>query len=335
MIPNVFISSTILDLHHLRDSIRDTIYELGYNPVSSEYGDVGYLPMLKADESCYYSVRDCQMAVLIVGKRYGNFTPNGLSVTHNEFIAAKGEKIPVFTLVEKEVLSFKSVNDATLSDGKEATFPGMDHPEKTFLLIQEIQSSSFNNGILPFGNTAEARDVIKKQIAHFFSALLRSRFDPLSYGIKDVLSELKTLKHELVKRDTKEPQLFLLVTRYLLDDSVAIFRNFLEKVANSIDNAVPTVIRSHSIDEFVKNCNYAITVSEQMPDSSEYIKAQNLKTIQNFVTNIPDYMSQGKAVETAYFLITRDNNVIMSLTAKTYLDNNFNNLRHLIDQLQS
>jgi len=30
MIPNVFVSSTIEDLHHLRDAIRETLADLGY-----------------------------------------------------------------------------------------------------------------------------------------------------------------------------------------------------------------------------------------------------------------------------------------------------------------
>jgi len=50
MIPNVFVSSTISDFHHLRDAIRDTITELGYHPVMSEYGDIGYLPSVSAEE---------------------------------------------------------------------------------------------------------------------------------------------------------------------------------------------------------------------------------------------------------------------------------------------
>jgi hypothetical protein len=41
MIPNMFVSSTIDDLHHLRDAVRDTLEEMALTPVMSEYGDVG------------------------------------------------------------------------------------------------------------------------------------------------------------------------------------------------------------------------------------------------------------------------------------------------------
>ena len=42
MIPRVFVSSTIKDLQHVRDAIRELIMELGYQPAMSEHGEVGY-----------------------------------------------------------------------------------------------------------------------------------------------------------------------------------------------------------------------------------------------------------------------------------------------------
>ena len=68
MEPNVFISSTIKDLKYLRDTIRKTIKELGYNPIMSDYGEIGYLPSLSAEESCYLAIKDCQLVIVIIGK---------------------------------------------------------------------------------------------------------------------------------------------------------------------------------------------------------------------------------------------------------------------------
>jgi hypothetical protein len=63
MIPNIFISSTIGDLSYLRDSIRDLIFEIGYAPIMSEYGDIGYSPTSSAEDSCYLTMKNCQLAV--------------------------------------------------------------------------------------------------------------------------------------------------------------------------------------------------------------------------------------------------------------------------------
>jgi hypothetical protein len=170
MIPNIFISSTIADLHYLRDAIRDVVKDLGYNPVMSEYGDIGYNPFTSVVDACLNAMRDSHLAVLIIGKKYGYITPNKLSVTHNEFRVAKERNIPVICIIEKEVLSFKKVYDAS----KATEFPDMDEPQLTFELINEFKSSSVNNGYRTFETVNDARESLIKQIAHFFGPSART-----------------------------------------------------------------------------------------------------------------------------------------------------------------
>lgn len=100
MIPNIFISSRIEDLRHLRSVLRDAVEELCYNPVMSEFGEVGYLGNRSAVDSCYHTVPQCQMMVLILGKRYGHLGEDGLSVTHKEYHAACEAGIPIITFVD-------------------------------------------------------------------------------------------------------------------------------------------------------------------------------------------------------------------------------------------
>ena len=329
MIPNIFVSSTIRDLHHLRDSIRDTIIELAYNPVLSEYGDVGYLTMMRAEESCYFSVKDCLLAVLIVGKRYGDPTSNGLSVTHNEFRAARNAKIPVLCLIEQEVLTFNRVFDESQSQGTKASFPGMDYPDMTFGLIQEIGDSPYNNGMLAFSNTADAREILKKQLAHLFGALLQIRFDPLKYEVKDILSELKTLRHELVKDHKKESQLFLTATRYMLDDRRRNFRSFVAAISGSVDNAVPQLIKSESLDDFFKAFQVQFTVIGEEVDITKLRESSRRATWCEFVTYSLDSPEEDKP-EMGFYLIygDRDRVVKMNAVAKRYLDGHIRNLFH-------
>jgi hypothetical protein len=108
MIPSIFISSTISDLQYLREAIRDTIKEIGYNPVLSDFGDIGYSPFTSAEDSCYLSLKDCQLAILIIGKKYGSLSQHAnLSITQMEFRTAKDLKKPIVCLVDQEVISFK------------------------------------------------------------------------------------------------------------------------------------------------------------------------------------------------------------------------------------
>jgi len=116
MIPNIFISSTVKDLHYLRDAVRDIVNQLGYNPVMSEYGEIGYLPSMTAEDSCYYRIKECQLVILIIGKRYSSPSLNGQSVTENEYESTVQNKKPIITIVDEEVLT-GDVAGAAEADG--------------------------------------------------------------------------------------------------------------------------------------------------------------------------------------------------------------------------
>lgn len=251
MIPNIFVSSTIEDLHHLRDAIRDAILELAYNPVMSEYGDIGYLPSASAEESCYLSMRQCQLAIIIVGKRYGSLSANNFSISHNEFQTARDQKIPVICLVDQEVWAYKRVFDAN-KPKKSIALPGMDAPDKTFAFLQSIIESPHNNGILPFTNVTSARNHLKTQLAHLFGDLLTKRFDPIKADVMDVLSEIKTLRHELKGGTDKESLTFMKAIRFTLEDRNDSYRSLIEQLYETVDQAIPDLIASRSFKEFVQ-----------------------------------------------------------------------------------
>lgn len=165
MTPAIFVSSTIRDLHHLRDGIRDAIEELSYRPVMSEHGEVGYLHPLTAAEGCYQSVAQCQMVILMIGARYG--AKEGLSVTHQEFQTARDNGIPIISFVEPRVLSYKEIFDCDESSTVWSQFATMDNARGTFRLLDEIKASPTYNAILPFGSVGDAKRLLKLQIADF------------------------------------------------------------------------------------------------------------------------------------------------------------------------
>ncbi len=254
MIPNIFISSTISDLSHLRDSIRDVVAEIGYNPIMSEYGDIGYLPSESAEDSCYIAMRDCQLSIVIIGKRYGSISENGLSVTHNEYKTARDKKIPVIFLVNEEVLSYKKVYDAN-EKGKEMNFPGMENHDKIFELIREFSESKFNNGLIGFSNVQSAKGNLKKQLAHIVGDLLKRKFDPVQSEIKDILSEIITLRHILLKNEQKIAREFSLTFRFLLEEENSYLKDSAEVISGSLENAVPELIKENSFKDYLKSQN--------------------------------------------------------------------------------
>jgi Domain of unknown function (DUF4062) len=264
MIPHVFVSSTIQDLQYLRDGVRSLVKELGYNPIMSEYGEVGYPPWTSAIQSCLNSVTQCQLAIVIIGKRYGYKFEDGRSVTHHEFLEARTKKIPILFLVEEEVLKFKKVYDSNISpkhDSKKKrsqktgiSFPGMEEPEMTFAFLSEIMESPVNNGVLPFTNVDSARSALKNQLADMFVQLLREKFDPIKDEVKDILSEIKALRMELTKGQA-DPEVVARLqrcTRYLIAEHSKDLRKITEFVAGSFDRAVLGLVNLDTLEQFLQ-----------------------------------------------------------------------------------
>jgi hypothetical protein len=270
MKPNVFVSSTIQDLQYLREAIRDTIISLGYNPVMSEYGDIGYLPSMSVEDACYLSLKDCQIAILIVGKKYGTITVNGLSITHNEFKVALENKIPVIFLVDRDIIAYKKVFDKQKFDGHLGRFPDMDNPENTFILLQEFIDYPVNNGFLSYLSAQEANENVKKQLAHIFGNILRDRYDPLKVQVQDVLSEIKTLRHELFKeKDNKSDYIpYLLAIRFLIDEENKVLSDFISRILRSVDEAVPDILAQKTFDKFISSIEWKI----ELKDSSDILR---------------------------------------------------------------
>jgi hypothetical protein len=262
VIPNIFISSTIADLKYLRDGLRDAVADLAYNPVMSDHGEVGYLNPSTATASCYRSVKQCQIVVLIIGKRYGYIDGEGVSVTHKEFRAAKEHEIPTITFVESQVLSYKEVYEADPSATMWDSFKGMDHPREIFALIDEITSSPTYNGLIPFTSVAEAQRILKAQIADFVGERLNETIRPIRSEVQEVLAEIKTLRNQAVHAAT--PQVINTATRYLtamrflLDDRNAEYRKLLEQIGGDLDSAIGIIVDASEFDAVMEQMGVTI-----------------------------------------------------------------------------
>ena len=271
MIPNIFLSSTVADLKYLRDGLRDAVADLAYNPVMSDHGEVGYLNPTTAAASCYRSVKQCQIVVLIIGKRYGGVDHEGISVTHKEFRAAKEHEIPTITFVESQVLNYKEVFEADPSAAMWDAFKGMDHPRETFTLIDEITNSPTYNGLIPFTSVAQAQRILKTQIADFVGERLNETIRPIRSEVQEVLAEIKTLRNQAVHAAT--PQVantaarYLAAMRFLLDDRNAEYRKLLEQIGGDLDSAIDIIVNAAEFDQVMKIMGVTI---EEHNDRQEF-----------------------------------------------------------------
>ncbi len=113
MKPIIFISSTFYDLKYIREDLKNFVRSYGYEPVLFEDGDIGYTPGKTLDSSCYDSMKNSDMVILIIGGEYGSAASGEkkddfkeyMSVTRNEFKTAIDSGIPVFAMIDKNVMA--------------------------------------------------------------------------------------------------------------------------------------------------------------------------------------------------------------------------------------
>lgn len=183
MFPTIFISSTFYDLKYAREDLAHFIEGYGFCPIRSENGDIGYTPGWELDASCYEAMSHCDMAILIVGGRYGSPASSEtvssddrfekyLSVTHKEFDAAIKANLPVFVFIEESVYNeyrlYKNNKDTFENKEANVNFVAVDHIN-VHRFIDDIHT--FPKTSLPiksFNQVSDIKDHLKKQWADMF-----------------------------------------------------------------------------------------------------------------------------------------------------------------------
>ena len=203
--PKVFVSSTWDDLRYIRESLKFCSHS-GYEPSSARR--VAYFrPDLHVQEACLYEVPNSQIFVLIIGGRHGATYKGELtSITNHEFKEARARKVPVFALVEQNVLSdynFHVANrDNPEFDAEKARYPSTDN-SRIFDFIDEVQSGAVNNALVPFQNFDDIERYLRQQFAGMMFSFLsdRSERDPFPTPLKvltDLGARLEVLSEQIL-----------------------------------------------------------------------------------------------------------------------------------------
>jgi hypothetical protein len=153
------------------------------------------------------------------------------------------------------MMSFKKVFE--YNEGK-MTIPGVENPVKSFSFIQEFMNSEINNGLVTFSNAQSAKDNLRKQLAHIFGDLLKNRFDPIKGEIKDILSEISTLKHILLKNEKEIAEKFYKAFRFLLDEKNKYLKEVSECISGSLENAVQGLLDASSFRDYLNRNNVEV-----------------------------------------------------------------------------
>lgn len=333
MAPTVFISSTIEDLHHVRDAIRETVSELGYQPIMSEHGGVGYMNETAADVACYQTVKECQLMILIIGKRYGSKTHDSglVSVTEHEYDTCMEHKPRLITFVDGEVLNYKRVFDCS-PNAKDVNYPGMDDATATFAFINKVRNESARNAIIPFSSVSDVRSQLKQQLAALFHDLLDEHANPAKSALDEIMVEVKTIRNALTEQ-AKPDMRFLTVFKFLLDDGNQHFRQFLKTADGDVENIIPKIYDASSFDDFVQRAKISIETTGEENCFMAFKDKRNLIHGSSFVPIQFMIGTQEHTLLKCSYAVDSEGNVIMNEAAHGYFSRVYSDLKKRLSRL--
>ncbi len=207
MKPRIFVSSTFYDLKYVREDLAGFIRAHDFEPIMFEEGDIGYESGKPLDESCYETMRNADMAILIIGGQYGSNaakqdtdkTDEFISITQKEFKSAVNSGIPVFAFVDAKVNTEYDVykNNAEMIK-KDNNFKFNQTKDiRVFNFIRSIYAI----GSIPvneFVKVSDIKDFLSKQWSDMFKKyLLQCREEKEIETIKSSVSKLENLVNNM------------------------------------------------------------------------------------------------------------------------------------------
>ena len=263
-IPRIFISSTCYDLRYIRENMKYFISNMGYESILSEDGDVFYNPDKHTHDACLNEVKNCQIFVLIIGGRYGGkYLKEEKSITNKEYEEARNLKIPIFTLVERNVLSEHFVYQKNKSnpDADKIIYPSVDDI-RIFEFIDQVRKNNYNNAIYPFTDFRDIEGYLKKQWAGMIYNFLTNHIE--TQKVSDLFEEIHRATDKIeyytqqVALNTGGTQTVVLIKIYELMIGTEVVEDL--KSCWKIDITPHTIVRNKNLDEI---CDHQINAQEE------------------------------------------------------------------------
>lgn len=187
--PQIFVSSTYVDLKDIREGLAQFIRDYGFEPILFERGGIPFDYAKESELSCYDQVKRSDMYILIIGGRYGTpsrYTDKKItdgqvrrhmkafnSITKNEYETARSEKIPTHVFVDARVMvAYETWKSNPNNPG--ITYPHVDN-NSIFQLIAEVLKDPDGIFLSQFNGVGDILAWLKTQWAGQFKILLESR----------------------------------------------------------------------------------------------------------------------------------------------------------------
>lgn len=253
--PTVFISSTCYDLSNIRSQLKDMLEkEIGLEALLSEYPSFPINPTIGTVDNCLRNVKErADIFVLIIGKRYGNTTDNGRSITNLEYLSAKELNIPIYIFVHKDVMD----NLYFWKKGKDKDFSSLVENVKVFDFVEEVRDID-KKWVQEYGAESEILSYLKLQLMYLFNDSIRKRQEIIESNISQkVLENSSSIALNIILEKPRgwEYKFFFQILKEKIDLNEDAKRDFEYKVyieknteLDSIEDVIEWVI--YKVDKF-------------------------------------------------------------------------------------
>lgn len=204
MKPRIFVSSTFYDLKYIREDLSNFVKAHDFEPIMFEDGDIGYTPGKALDKSCYDTMKNSDMVILIIGGQYGSPATGEqkdefkeyVSVTRKEFKTAVDEGIPMFAFIDSKVYSEYAVYELNLEQVEKGETKIKFRAVKdinVFRFIREVKAIG-NISITEFDKVSVVKDFLSKQWSDMFKQYLQYlRDEQKNTKMEATIDEMKSL----------------------------------------------------------------------------------------------------------------------------------------------
>ena len=338
MKPRVFVSSTIKDLHFLRESVRKLLLELGYEPVLSEHNGIPYLPDHTPTESCFKAVTFCDIAIVVISRRYGDdrVKDSDIGITHTEYRTAKSAGIPIYFLIDRDIHVMKEVWEENRGTTSSIDWPGIDRPDRIFLLAQE---ASRDSAYYLFSSAAEACSLLRTQFAYLFKELLTKQRMRSDSEQKSILQELAFIRKQIESAfpNSPMPRSFVTATSLFLEDSYKQLRLLMNRISRGLEASISDLLTYASLEEYLKAKKVVETLREETiafpqnvtpTDEGRFVVGSFFAVGSEFEAgSVADGIV--RPVKFGQFGLTADNKLFINAIGKEYLSGLYRSLRTL------
>lgn len=310
MKPRIFVSSTFYDLKYVREDLAEFIRAHDFEAILFEDGDIGFNSGTPLDESCYETMKTADMAILIIGGRYGSNATNQetdniddfISITQKEFKTAIENGIPVYAFIDSKVNTefdiYKKNADKINNDPQYIDFSSTDDI-RIFKFIKQIYDIIY---VQPFNKISDIKEYLSKQWSDMFKKYLsqlkdkkeietiKSTVAQLEKAVKSMSLMLDAVGEIVLKEDNKYDDVKNRQRAIELCEKIKNIFNIIDDRFTTIEERSSDIIKMlFEWNEFVNKCKEESMDSDIINEDhtkNKNVKLWDIANSYNFVVGI-------------------------------------------------